>query len=329
MNEQSRVEELPSDDEGVVVDVAPAAESEEALVAAKARQEADDELGDGIDLGAVERLKLRGNAIFETGHYEEALRLYEIAASRAPHRHHFEEKQRAKKIGKTPATDAKSAADISDGAASEGSSSDSDRFGDNFASDGEDDDRRVTGLGAPVPSALSAARRAEQLAMARLDANARKEGDALGTTEEASPEAEETDTTDYTLTAQVYCNAGACCIKLGRHNDAVDRLSTAIHHKPDYTRAYYRRADSYWTLEQFSSCHGDLVKYAELGGSMDAELRRRQAVSKEKMDEEMKKMLGQLKDLGNMFLGKFGLSTDNFKFDKDPNSGGYSMRFEK
>ena len=39
--------------------------------------------------------------------------------------------------------------------------------------------------------------------------------------------------------------------------------------------------------------------------------------------------LGKLKDLGNSILGNFGLSTDNFKFDKDPGTGSYNIRFEQ
>ena len=39
--------------------------------------------------------------------------------------------------------------------------------------------------------------------------------------------------------------------------------------------------------------------------------------------------LGKLKELGNQFLGMFGLSTDNFQMTKDPATGATSMNFTK
>ena len=40
-------------------------------------------------------------------------------------------------------------------------------------------------------------------------------------------------------------------------------------------------------------------------------------------------LAGKLKELGNTVLGKFGMSLDNFKAEKDPNTGSYSIQFKQ
>ena len=37
----------------------------------------------------------------------------------------------------------------------------------------------------------------------------------------------------------------------------------------------------------------------------------------------------KLKELGNTVLGKFGMSLDNFKAEKDPETGSYSINFKQ
>jgi hypothetical protein len=45
-------------------------------------------------------------------------------------------------------------------------------------------------------------------------------------------------------------------------------------------------------------------------------------------EKEKDEMLGKLKELGDGLLGKFGLSTDMFKFDQQE-GGGYNLRFQR
>ena len=330
--QRSFVEELPSsDDEPQTVDTTakptprpPTSEEDEAakLLELQKKKEAEeaemvaDETGEGIDLAAVDRLKKRGNTEFAKGNYIEALRLYDTAASRTVHKKFPHELRKKKAAVDGVDGDSQIPPNVAAERASQAALKKrtrrhrmgaGDLYGDDSSSNSDEEDGEDSITDAHAASSS-----------AQKDAPVEEE-----------EEEEEVDTTDYTLTSQVYCNAGACCIKLGRNDDAIEKLTEAIRHNESYDKAYYRRADANWLTEQFAACHGDLTKCQELGMYLDAEMQRRMAFSKEKMDEEMGKMMGQLKDLGNMFLGKFGLSTDNFKFDKDPNSGGYSMRFER
>lgn len=160
------------------------------------------------------------------------------------------------------------------------------------------------------------------------DAAAAAGGDANAVKKETEEESK-AGGVDYTCTAQLHGNAGLCLMKLDQPQDAIETLSEAIRHDPTYQKALLRRAECYFLLEKYPSAYADYEAYEKSGGVLDGVSRQRQAQAKAKQDEEMQKMLGDLKKLGNQCLGWFGLSTDNFKFDKDPNTGSYSMRFER
>jgi len=106
------------------------------------------------------------------------------------------------------------------------------------------------------------------------------------------------------------------------------------------TKALLRRAKARHEVGGWASLQGALEDYQALAkppnqlSSLDQKavivaLRKLPDQLEEAKNAEMADMMGKLKHLGNGILKPFGLSTDNFQFNKDEKSGGYSMNFNQ
>ncbi|KAG0147431.1 hypothetical protein CROQUDRAFT_76639 [Cronartium quercuum f. sp. fusiforme G11] len=155
-------------------------------------------------------------------------------------------------------------------------------------------------------------------------------------------EASETSSTDdpriRNLRSVLNANSAACHLNLEDWKTAVEASTASLRDNPKYQKALHRRAQANEKLNTWASLQAALDDYNTLAQLPDLpvgltrEVRLAQArlpsLVAERSEAEKAEMMAKLKNLGNTVLGKFGLSTDNFKFT--PNgSGGYSMAFER
>ncbi|EFA10651.2 tetratricopeptide repeat protein 1 [Tribolium castaneum] len=132
--------------------------------------------------------------------------------------------------------------------------------------------------------------------------------------------------------AILYANRAASKINVERKASAIDDCTKAITLNDKYVRAYLRRAKLYEETDKLDESLEDFKKILELDpGNKEAlsATHRLPSLIEERNEKLKTEMLGKLKDLGNMFLRPFGLSTNNFKLQQDPNTGGYSVNFQQ
>ncbi|CAF1633357.1 unnamed protein product [Adineta ricciae] len=132
--------------------------------------------------------------------------------------------------------------------------------------------------------------------------------------------------------AVIYANRAACLMKMEKYEAAVQSCTKSIELDPTYTKPYIRRADSYKQIDKLEEALQDYQKILELDPN-NAQARREVYVLPDQIKERNEKlkeeMLGKLKDLGNMILKPFGLSTNNFQLQQDPSTGSYSVNFQR
>ncbi|XP_017770063.1 PREDICTED: tetratricopeptide repeat protein 1 [Nicrophorus vespilloides] len=129
-----------------------------------------------------------------------------------------------------------------------------------------------------------------------------------------------------------YSNRAASKIKVERTKSAIDDCSKSIELAPDYLKAYLRRAKVYESTEKLDESLADWKKILELdAGNHEARAAcmRLPPMINERNEKLKTEMLGKLKSLGNVFLKPFGLSTENFNLQQDPNTGSYSVNFQQ
>ncbi|XP_050534216.1 tetratricopeptide repeat protein 1 isoform X2 [Daktulosphaira vitifoliae] len=113
---------------------------------------------------------------------------------------------------------------------------------------------------------------------------------------------------------------------------AIQDCTKSIELDPNYLRAYLRRSKLYERNEKLDEALEDLKKIIEVD-KFYGDAAYNITVLQDKINirnETLKtEMMGKLKELGNMVLKPFGLSTQNFQVNQDPNTGGYSINFKQ
>ncbi|UZJ52842.1 hypothetical protein CBS101457_002162 [Exobasidium rhododendri] len=139
------------------------------------------------------------------------------------------------------------------------------------------------------------------------------------------------------LRSVIFANLAACHLKKDDLKEAVIACNSSLLDDPLYLKALNRRAQANEGIGSWSSLTSSLEDYktmnamphpASLQPSLNAALKRIPSLITSTSEKEKEEMMGKLKGLGDSVLGYFGLSTNNFQFQKGE-GGGYNLNFVK
>ena len=113
-------------------------------------------------------------------------------------------------------------------------------------------------------------------------------------------------------------NVGMCYLKIKKDNEAKKEFTKALEIRPDYVKPRAQRMKIARDQEDFEQALEDAKKIEEIDPmhpGIHKQVIELEKLHKEKFEKMKNEVAGNLKNLGNMFLGKFGMSLDNFKLN--------------
>ncbi|KCV71550.1 hypothetical protein H696_02490 [Fonticula alba] len=130
-------------------------------------------------------------------------------------------------------------------------------------------------------------------------------------------------------------NLSICEAKLENLEAAIHYCSMVLDLDRDNGKARLRRASYREKSSDLLDLSGALEDYDEylrlFPADRGVKRTRDQLEPRVKAEQErlQAEMLSKLRGLGDSILGRFGMSIDQFKFEKDENTGSYSLKFEQ
>ncbi|VDO78452.1 unnamed protein product [Soboliphyme baturini] len=134
------------------------------------------------------------------------------------------------------------------------------------------------------------------------------------------------------IRAVLYSNRAACFVKMEMLKEGLEDCSAAIELDPSYLKALRRRAQINESKEEWWD--NALADYKLLLASDPGDKKAQNSVLSlpgmiEQRNERTKaEMIKKLKELGNRILKPFGLSTNNFKMEQNPD-GSYAVKMQR
>ncbi|EFC43713.1 predicted protein [Naegleria gruberi] len=149
---------------------------------------------------------------------------------------------------------------------------------------------------------------------------------------------EDNDNQVKTLLIVLYSNLALTFFQMSSFQRSLEYCTIILDHlDSEHYKSLYKRSQCHEQLNNYQASYSDMKKLQDiilkdptmipdqLAKKILLDAERLRVKSEEEQKKQLEEMWGQLKDVGGKFLGAFGININNFKFDKDPNSGSYSL----